>query len=1009
MKLKVDYMKRWVFFIAAVAMCNFAFAQRTITGTVTDAQNGDPLIGANILVVGTSTGTITDFDGNYSLNVSDAATTLEFSYTGYTSQRVEIGSQTVINVSLSAGQVLDEVVVVGYGTQKSKEVTSAVASIKAEDFNQGNVNSPAQLLQGKVAGLSIARPGGDPNGDFNIRLRGLSTVGANTEPLVIIDGVIGASLNSVDPNDIASIDVLKDGSAASIYGTRGSSGVILITTKQGKEGSAKVEYSGQLALETVDETVNVLDAAGYRDFSQRVGKGTDLGSSTDWFGELTETGVSQVHNLSLSGGTAKTTYRVALNYRNVNGVASGTGFNQLNGRLNLTQRAFDDRMRLSANVAATNRDADLGFTQAFRYATIYNPTAPIRDPDNTALGGYFQQDLFDYFNPVAIIEQNSNEQVQKRLILNGSIEYDLLPGLTAKMAYSEQYDNDLNDTYFSRESFWVGAGRDGLALLKTTDRFNRLFEFTGNYEKNFNKLNFKALAGYSYQAFDNQEFEIQGGGFLTDAFTTNNIISGAEFPNGLSRNYSYRESNKLIAFFGRVNFNYDDTYFLSASLRREGSSRFGENNKWGLFPGVSGGVTLSNLFNISGVDNLKLRAGFGVTGNNVFDSYLSLSRFGPVLQGGSGGALANDPRRGGNPVYFLYNGNYVPAFGPISNPNPDLKWETKTDISVGLDFALLDYKLTGALDFYTTTTKDMIFEFNVPVPPNLFATSIVNVGELQNSGLELSLNYNVISKQNFNWETGVALTYFLKTDLVSLSTDDFDFGGTRDISNLGAPGQNGTPLIRVEEGAPIGQIWGLVYEGISGDGQWIHADLNNDGEITNDDRAVIGNGLPDFQLGWSNTFKAGNFDFNIFLRGVFGHDLVNTFRAFYEAPDAITSYNILESSNDIANLTESPTFSSFHVEDASFVKVDNATVGYTFRLPEGSSFSNFRVYVTGQNLLTFTGYKGVDPEVRFQDAGNIDSNAFRINDLPSALAPGIDRRNTYFRTRVVTLGVNLGF
>ncbi|MCB0582230.1 MAG: carboxypeptidase-like regulatory domain-containing protein, partial [Phaeodactylibacter sp.] len=351
MKLKVDYMKRWVFFIAAVAMCNFAFAQRTITGTVTDAQNGDPLIGANILVVGTSTGTITDFDGNYSLNVSDAATTLEFSYTGYTSQRVEIGSQTVINVSLSAGQVLDEVVVVGYGTQKSKEVTSAVASIKAEDFNQGNVNSPAQLLQGKVAGLSIARPGGDPNGDFNIRLRGLSTVGANTEPLVIIDGVIGASLNSVDPNDIASIDVLKDGSAASIYGTRGSSGVILITTKQGKEGSAKVEYSGQLALETVDETVNVLDAAGYRDFSQRVGKGTDLGSSTDWFGELTETGVSQVHNLSLSGGTAKTTYRVALNYRNVNGVASGTGFNQLNGRLNLTQRAFDDRMRLSANVA----------------------------------------------------------------------------------------------------------------------------------------------------------------------------------------------------------------------------------------------------------------------------------------------------------------------------------------------------------------------------------------------------------------------------------------------------------------------------------------------------------------------------------------------------------------------------------------------------------------------------------------------------------------------------------
>jgi len=1011
MKLNVNSMARGLLFvIALLGLCNFTYAQetRTITGSVTDAKSGEPLIGANVLIFSTNTGTVTDFDGNYELNVPADAEILVFSYTGYATKEVPIDGRTTIDVQMSVGEVLDEVVVVGYGTQKTKEVTSAVATIKSEDFNRGNVNDPSQLLQGKVAGLTIARPGGNPNGDFNIRLRGLSTVGANTQPLIIIDGVIGASLNSVDPNDIASIDVLKDGSASAIYGTRGSSGVILITTKRGQEGSAKLRYSGQMAVESVARQVDVLSADEYRDFSQEVGIGDDLGASTDWFDELTQTGVSQVHNVSLSGGNAQTTYRASLNFRDIEGAARKTGFQQLNGRLNLTQKAFDDRMTISANVAATTRDAVLGFNQAFRYATIYNPTAPVLDEDSQ-FGGYFQQSLFDYFNPVAMIEQNSNDQEQKRLILNGQLKYELLPGLEAKLAYSEQREDDLTETYFSRNSFWVGNGRDGLALLRTNNRFNRLFEFTGNYETNFDRLNFKALAGYSYQAFENNEYEIQGGGFLTDGFGVNNVLSGAEFPNGLSRQYSYRETNKLIAFFGRVNFNYDDTYFLSASLRREGSSRFGENEKWGLFPGASAGVTLSNLFPINGVDNLKLRAGFGITGNNVIDSYLSRLRFGPQLQGDASGAFANDPRRGGTPVYFLYNGNYVPAFGPISNPNPNLKWETKTDISVGLDFAFLDYRLTGSLDYYNTTTEDMIFEFNVPVPPNLFSTSIVNVGELNNAGFELSLDFAAIQSDRFNWNTGLALTYWLEPELVSLSTDDFDFGGTRDIANLGAPGQNGTPLVRVEEGGPLGQIWGLQYQGINEDGTWDFADLNGDGEITNEDRTVIGNGLPDFQLGINNTFTFGNFDFNFFLRGVFGHDLVNTFRAFYEAPDALTSYNVLSSTRDVAEATESATFSSNHVESADFIRLDNATLGYTFPMGKGSSFDNIRVYVTGQNLFTITNYLGVDPEVRFVDPGNIDSNSFRINNLPQPLAPGIDRRNTYFLARTITLGVNLGF
>ncbi|MEM6320198.1 MAG: SusC/RagA family TonB-linked outer membrane protein [Bacteroidota bacterium] len=989
MKLKVDFLQRGLLtLVLALAISSFSFAQRTISGTITDAANGEPLISATVVVAGTATGTITDFDGKYTMEVPADATQLEVSYTGYATQTVDIGNLSTVDVQLSAGAVLDEIVVTGYGTQKSKEVTGSIASVKAEDFNQGNVNDASQLLQGKVGGLVIARPGSNPNGGFNIRLRGLSTVGASTEPLIVIDGVLGGDLNSVEPQDIASIDVLKDGSASAIYGTRGASGVILITTKRGTAGTSTINVNSQLTLETVARQVDVLTADEYRAF----GGGNDRGSSTDWFDELTQTGVSQIHNISMSGGNKGTTYRISGNYRDVQGVARTTGFDRLNFRANLVQKAINDRLTVTANLTTSREDASKGFDAAFRYATIHNPTSPIRDDNNPAYDqwdGYQQEQLFDYFNPVAIIEQNSNIEQTKTLAANVRGDFALTDDLSVGVFYSQQRSNEAEDFYYDKNSFWVGQNRNGLAQKINREEEDQLFRLEANYNTVLpGNTDLRVLAGYEYQDFAFSGFGAQGGDFLTDAFTSNNLSASNDFANGLGGVFSYKNTNKLISFFGRVNLNFDDKFFATASVRRDGSSRFGADEKWGVFPAVSAGVDLVRVAGLTGFDQLKFRAGYGVTGANVGESYLSLQRF--------------EPR--GN---FFFNGAFVPSFGPASNPNPNLKWETKSDFNVGFDFAFMDYKLTGSLEYYNSTTQDGIFEFNVPVPPNLFPVTFFNVAEVNNSGVELALNYNVDLGGGNSWQIGFSGSRWFTPELVSLTDDErgVSLGGFRDGANLGSPGQNGTPLIRLEEGAPIGQLWGLVVDErnpVNEDGTWNHLDVDGDGTVDDlKDRAVLGNGFPKYNIGLNNSFAIGNLDINAFFRGVLGHDMINTFRAFYEAPGTIAAYNILASSADIPNLTDQPQFSSYHVEDASFLRLDQLTVGYTLKgdkLPTG--VTKVRVFFTGQNLFTITGYSGVTPEPRLTDE---DFSNF------GSLAPGIDRRNTYFEARGFTFGVNLGF
>jgi TonB-linked SusC/RagA family outer membrane protein len=977
-----------------VLAANVAYGQsKAVKGKVTSSDDGSSIPGVNIIEKGTSNGTVTDVDGNYSINVSDGAT-LVFTFVGFTSQEIAVGTQTTISVAMSADvQSLTEVVVVGYGTQEKKEITSSVASVKAEDFNKGTVNNPMQLLQGKVAGLNISRAGGDPNGSFNVRLRGVGTIGANVEPLVVIDGVIGGSLSTVDPNDIASMDVLKDGSAAAIYGSRGGSGVILVTTKSGKSGRVMVDYNGSYAIENVANSIDVMTAEEYRQVPGHI----DLGASTDWLDVVTRQGTAMVHNLSLSGGTPQTTYRASINVRNTEGVGIKSGFDQFNGRLNLSQKALKDRATITLNFSSTQKDAQEGNTASFNYAVLANPTMPVYDNTLTsptagaAYGGYAERAIFDFFNPLSIVELNERDKKQSSLLVSLRGEYDFtdfIDGLRASAFYSAQEEEDLYGASNAKTSKFGGRGGLGGAGRAVDKRYNELFETTVNYDKTFGAINAALLGGYSYQYFFNEGFGASGGNFLTDAFTYNNLGAALDFDNGLGDVYSYANSNKLVAFFGRLNLTFFDNFYLSASVRREGSSRFGANEKWGTFPAASAGVNLTNLFEIPAVNSLKLRASYGVTGTQPGNSYISLQRFG----------------RTGS---FFYNGAYGPSYGPISNPNPDLKWESKSEIDFGFDFAMLDSRLTGTFDWYQRTTKDMIVPVNVPVPPNLYSQTELNLGELRNSGFELSLNFAAITKPNFTWSVGGNVGTY-DTEVISLKTPDGNSsigeGGVLYRASMGAPGQSAVNLVRVKEGSPLGDLWGLVYNGVNGDGNYGYVDINGDGVIStdnDDDKTVIGNGLPTATVGFNNSFTFKHFDLNIFLNGAFGHDLLNSYRGFYENNETTTvnNWNIVTTKYYDPSVTKA-NVNSHHVEKASFVRLNNASLGYNFPVNKGGLIRNFRIYVAGQNLFTITDYTGVDPEVRYMDTDP---------EPDDGLASGIERRSTYFTTRTYTFGVNLGF
>ena len=893
------------------------------------------------------------------------------------------------------------IVNVGYGYQNIKEVTSSISSVRYDEFNKGNIQNPLQLIQGKVAGLGISKPGSDPNGGYDIRLRGLSTINGNTSPLVIVDGVMDGSLDNVDPNDIESITVLKDGSAPAIYGIRGSNGVIIVTTKKGIAGKVVIEYNAYATAEMVSKNTPVMNAKEWRSLSSETGMGTDFGSSTDWFKEIERIGILQVNNLTMSGGFEKTTYRASINYRNSEGVMINTGYSQLNGRFNLTQKALNDRLTLDLNLAATNKTTSYGFSDAFKFATIFNPTSPVRsdDPSYAKWDGYFNQTLFDYFNPVQILQENKNDGEDQLLNLSLKGNYELAKGLNIDAFYSRQANSISSSFYFDKNSFWVGSNSNGMTDKRADFSKSRLFESTAKYNGELSSsVNISALGGYSNQDFEYDGFNVHGGNYLTDAFTYNNLGAALDFKNGIGSAGSYKSANKLIAFFGRVNLNINSMWFVTASGRYEGSSRFGANNKWGLFPAIGGGADVSKLISISFIDYFKFRVNYGITGNQPRDSYLSLLLLGQQSN-------------------FYYNANFIPGYSPASNPNPFLKHEKKGEFDIGFDFSFFNSKFSGSIDFYTRTTTDLLYQYQVPVPPNLYYTTLLNLGKIRSNGLELTLNYTVIKKSDLYYLINLTSAYNPKTTLVSLSGNYNGFElhyGIQDLASLTSPAGN-IPLVRVEEGKPIGQILALKFKEIDAAGNMVMQDINGpakvpDGNIDSYDRTIVGNGLPKFLIGFGNVVTYKNWDLNIFFRGVFGHDLINSYRALYEAPGMIRSYNLPKTASDMRNVTthtllknSSGLFSSYDVEKASFVSLDNMSLGYCFILPESSQFSKIRLYLAGNNLFYITRYKGSDPNPRYEDRATYSGT------YNNPLVPGIDRLNTWPRTRSISFGANVIF
>jgi len=984
--MKINLLKR-LMFLAITLSSSVIFAQ-TVNGTISDDDG--PLPGVNILEKGTTNGTVSDFDGNYSINLTNSDAVLVFSFVGFSTQEVAVSGQGVVNVVLLVdAESLDEVIIVGYGSQTRKEITSSVVQLNEEEFNQGVVNSPSQLLQGKVAGLTISNRGGDPNSSGVIRLRGISTIGANTEPLVVIDGLIGGSLSNVDPNDIQSINVLKDGSAAAIYGTRGSSGVILVTTKRGSSGASKFEYSSQLEVSSIANTVDNMSASEFV-----AAGGFDLGSNTDWISEVTRTGLTNVNNFAVSGGTDRTNYRISANIRNVEGILNNSGFDQLNARANLNTKILNDKVSVSFNTSYTNKESQFGFNEALRYAVLYNPTAPIYGVDSPfqfnsdQFGGYFETlGLFDSFNPVSIIEQNKNNGTTTEFNYGLNLKSDLTDFLTAHVSVSEQTIKRNNVEYYPVTSHFrglaSGAIRKGLARFYNSSSEIQQFETYLTYKGEYEKSNLTLTGGYSFQQSNFYDHFFELGDFPDDSLDYSYAIENSQDlleAGFIGANSGASPDDRIIAFFGRANYTFDDAIFVMASVRHEGSTKLGVDNQWGTFPAFGAGVDLNKYLELDNVDLLKLRAGYGVTG---------------AIPGENG--LSKEIR---NVIYDATTGAASTTLSRAANP--DLKWEEKAEINIGVEFS--SGKFNATLDVYSRDVKDFIIERTVD--PAVFGVDrrYENAGKLNTEGLELTMNYDFVKNDDFSYNSGIVFSTY-KSVLDEYVVD------SEMRANLGAPGQNSTNMILVREGEQIGQIWGPVFSGEVVDGAQVFVDVNGDGELVldplaeNTDYTVLGNGIPDFEIGWTNQLTYKNWEMNAFFRGAFGHSLVNTYRAFFEPRvGSQTGYNYINTELANPEIT-SAQFSSLYVEKADFFKLDNLSVGYNFDLSENTKkfIKSAKLSLTAQNVFTITSYTGNDPDPSLQDTGAADNGGF--NGATDVLSPGIDRRNNYFSARKFSLGV----
>lgn len=965
----------------------------TVTGVVKD-KSGEPIIGANILEKGTANGVITNIDGEYTLKVKGANSVLVISYIGYKSQEIAVGSQRKINVTLADDtELLDEVVVIGYGTQKKGDVTSAISSVKAEDFLVGNFNNAGDLLKGKVAGLTIAKPSGDPNVGTEISLRGIVSVSGNASPLVLIDGVPG-DMGTVPTENIASIDVLKDASAAAIYGTRGAGGVILITTKTGlREQKATATYSGYVSFSNWAKKADFMTPDDIRAGKTQY---NDEGYDTNWLDAVSRTGVTHNHSFSISGGSSSTSYYGNITYRNQQGVMKKSGNEDLSMSFDVNHWMLNNMLKVNLNVVQDNyKYLDKydawgvnSLTQIYRQAVIRNPTSPIWNEDGT----YNERSLLQYYNPISLQNESTGETKEISTRITGNVTFEPIKGWQTNLMLASHRSTGKTGSYNTK--YHTTTAIDNLTgQASLSDYYDRTdyLELTSKYRATFaDKHRFEGMVGYSWSKNTYESAGMWNANFPTDYFSYYNMGAGEYLTDGKASMSSSKTESTLIGTFARISYGFDDRYNILASVRYEGSSKFGANHKWGAFPSVSLGWNIMNeefMESTSNwLNNLKLRAGYGVTGVIPGSSYQSIVRY---------------SYSGGN---YYRDGKWGKGLKALSNANPNLKWEIAKEFNVGLDWGVLNERLSGSVDFYVKNTSDMLYNYAVPSPPNLYTSTLANVGKMRNSGIEVMIRAIPIQTKDFEWNTTLTMQHNANK-LVSLSNDLYQTENIIWLQGVGDPVTQYTH--KVEVGKSFGEIYSLKAVGVSektgmflienpetGQAAEFYQEMRNDRDNW---YQRMGNGIPKISMGWNNTFRYQNFDLTMQFTGQFGFKIINQQRVFYE--NNAHAYNKLKSAADaiggIRSLStqQSQVVTSYYIEDGDYFKLTNMTLGYTYDFKKSVYVKSIRLYGSVDNLFTITKYKGSDPELG-------------SNDFWTA---GVDSRDKYPTVRSFTVGLNVTF
>ena len=981
-------MQKTMFFVFFLLCSTVMLAQNKVSGTVLDAT-GEPLIGVSVLEAGTNNGVVTDFDGNFTLTVKQGAK-LTFSYVGYLAQTLP--AKEGMKVTLEEdNKVLNEVVVVGYGTMRRKDVTSSITTVKAEDLNRGVFTDPGQMLQGKVPGLVISSTA-DPNGGATITLRGASTLRSGAmSPYYVIDGIPGVDPSTVAPDDIESIDVLRDATATAIYGSKAANGVIIITTKKGAEEKINVSYNGYVAIDNILKKYDVASAADLRDYATKNGVALkDGGANTNWQDEVLRTAISHNHNVSISGGNGRTSYMVSGNLMKRQGVIKETGMDRFNVRSLISTKLLKDRLSISMGLnsmygkhfGVPTGDKGASVLDAMNY---FSPTNPIKNADGSWSTGAGSKN----YNPLALMYEDTSETIWKRNQFVGKATLEILKGLLWNVNYSWSNYQSTYSGYNTRNSQIEGIGnKNGQASRNTYFGHEQTFETYLNYGFTAGKHKIDLMAGYSWeQKKNNDGFGLTVEGYYNDDLTWYNM-SYAQTILGVQNSVSsgYVENVKNISFYGRVNYSFDGRYMLQATIRRDGSSVFGKNNRWGTFPSISGAWNITEeafMKNQNLFSNLKLRAGYGVSGNAMgFDVYSSY-----VTYGATG--------------TFVYDGKTYRTYGATKNANPDLKWETTSMLNVGLDFGFLKNRINGTIEVYHKKTKDLIWGYPVPTTQYVYGWMDANVGEMTNKGIEFTINIDAIRTKDFNWMTTLNLSHN-KNTVDKMQNDQFHTTnltqGDPDVAGVSANGWTQ----RIMEGESIGTFYTYMYAGtVNGRSEYYVLDENGNktGETTNNpglkDRAITGCAQPKLTAGWNNSFSYKNWSLNAFITGVFGNDVYNSPRAHYTSAQMFSDgKNVLKEflSNPAGDASGSLPSDRF-IEKGTYVRLQSLSLSYTFRNCFNNWIQDLTLYGTANNLLTITSYKGLDPEVNL---GGID--------------PGIDYRwSRYPHARTFMVGVKINF